>query len=419
MEYWKKATIVMGLGSWSDGMDNVIIGHIIPILAAIWRLTPIEVGLIMGITAFGSLIAAFIVGPIADLIGRKWSWVIGNLLTGVFYALRMISTDWWFFALMGVGAGLFTSMSMVSFGALLPEELPPEKRQTIFSYASALGTVGALNSSLLVLLAGIFPAFTWQNILLYIAVWNFIVAILGAIVLKESRLWLERRKLIREGKIERESRLPLSRFLTKELRTRFLLVIIVSTCSGLAFGTLGFRAFFESNIMRWSLVTIGAVGIVMTIGGTISKLVFGRLSDRIGRLNTFIVINVMAIIGALVFWHTPFILGVGEYLPIIAFYTFFFIVWVWGFNGEGDVEMVWTSELFPTAIRGSAQSLRGIFSTLLRFFSESISGFLALFLWLGTAYSMFTIIGSAIIIITILAAKKLGLETKGMVLKPD
>jgi MFS family permease len=359
----------------------------------------------MGVGTLGGLIAAFISGHTADLIGRKWTWVIGNLMTGVFYLLRMLSPDWWVFALLGIGTGIFTSMSMVSFGALIPEEVPPEKRNTIFSYATALGVVGALNSSLLVLLAGVFPILTWQHLLLYVVIWNFFVAILGAVVLKESRLWLERRKLIKEGKIERESRLPISRFLTKELRTRFLLVIIVSTCSALSFGTLGFRAFYESSIMRWSLVTIGAVGIIMTIGGTISKIVFGRMSDRIGRLNTFLVINVMAIIGALLFWHTPFILGTGEYLPIIAFYTFFFIVWVWGLNGESDLEMVWTSELFPTAIRGSALSIRGIFSYILRFFAASISGWLALFVGLGTAYSMFTIIGSAIIIIAILAAK--------------
>ncbi|MEM3602761.1 MAG: hypothetical protein QXN87_08840, partial [Candidatus Bathyarchaeia archaeon] len=90
-----------------------------------------------------------------------------------------------------------------------------------------------------------------------------------------------------------------------------------------------------------------------------------------------------------------------------------FWLYVWGLNGICDTSRTWYAELIPTGIRGSMESFMQILASIIAFSGTILIGVLANFIGLGEALSIIPLIAGIIIIIVMLTAKRLGLETKG------
>ncbi|MEM3798045.1 MAG: MFS transporter [Candidatus Bathyarchaeia archaeon] len=284
----------------------------------------------------------------------------------------------------------------------------------IVGRASAMSVIGTLNISIMLILAGIY-GFTWHVFFAYVCIFDLVVAILGVLLLRESSLWQERQKLIAEGKVKREERVPLKKFLSPEVRAKFVLALLLSISGwfGLMFIVLPFLATFQSTVLAFSTALIGIVEVTCTINGVIARAVLGMVSDRVGRLNTLILCAVLCIIGGSLSWRTPSILGVGEKLPIIVFFAVTFWIYLWGLNGICDTSRTWYAELIPTSIRGSMESFMQILASLIAFFGTIIVGVIAGYVGLGEALAIMLLIAGIIIIIVSVIAKKLNLETKG------
>lgn len=411
---YKRVAVIGGLGSWSDAMDEMVVAITMPLIIAYWRLTIAEVAFLISGIYLGMFISSFVSGPLIDYIGRKKGFVIGNFFASLAYVMYLLAPNiqWWYVA--RVLSGLFSCLSTVAFYTWLPEETPPEKRQTVIGRASAMSVIGTLNISIMLILAGIY-GWTWHVFFAYVAAFDAMIFILGAVLLRESSMWLERQKLLKEGKIAREGRVPLRKFLSKEYRARFLLALLLSIAGwfGLLFTVLSFLATFQSQVLAFSLSLIGLVEITCNINGTIARAVFGAVSDRIGRLNTLIICAILGIVGTQLSWRTPLLVGVGEKLPVILFFVISFWMYIWGLNGICDTSRTWYAELIPTSIRGSMESFTQIIASLIAFFGTIIIGILAGYIGLSEALTLTPLIGGIIIIIVAAVGKKLGLETKG------
>jgi MFS family permease len=411
---YKRLAVIGGLGSWSDAMDEMVVAMTMPLLIAFWRISMAEVAFLMSGLYLGMFVSAFVSGPLIDYIGRKKGFVLGNFFAAIAYLIYLVAPNFQWFYVARFLSGFFACLSTVAFYTWLPEEVPPEKRQTIVGRASAMAVIGTLNISIMLILAGIY-GFTWHVFFAYVCAFDLLVTILGALLLRESALWQERQKLIAEGKIPKGERVPLRKFLSPEIRTRFLLALLLSIAGwfGLMFVVLPFLATFESVILGFGLAVIGIVEMTNTINGTIARAVLGMVSDRIGRLNNLILCAVLCIIGTQLCWRTPLILGVGEALPVIVFFAATFWLYAWGLNGICDTSRTWYAELIPTGIRGSMESFMQILASIIAFSGTMIVGLLASFIGLGEALSILPLIAGIIIIIVAVIAKKLGLETKG------
>jgi MFS family permease len=411
---YKRLAVIGGLGSWSDAMDEMVVAITMPLLIAFWGISMAEVGFLISGIYLGMFVSAFISGPLIDYLGRKKGFVLGNFLAAIAYLVYLVAPNFQWFYVARFLSGFFACLSTVSFYTWLPEEVPPERRQTIVGRVSAMSVIGTLNISIMLILAGIY-GFTWHVFFAYVCIFDLLVAILGALLLRESSLWQKRQKLIAEGKIAKEEKVPLRKFLSPEIRTKFLLALLLSITGwfGLMFIVLPFLATFQSVILGFGLTTIGIVEMTCTINGVIARAVLGAVSDRIGRLNTLILCAVLCIIGGLLSWRTPSILGVGEAVPIIVFFAVTFWLYVWGLNGICDTSRTWYAELIPTGIRGSMESFTQILASIIAFSGTIIIGVLANFIGLGEALSIIPLIAGIIIIIVMVIAKKLGLETKG------
>jgi MFS family permease len=411
VEYWKKAAVVGGLGAWSDAMDSLLMAHTIGMISATWRLGPEIVGILVGVWGIGSVISAIISGPIIDAFGRKKTWVLANAITGIIYIYLAMAPNEWYFMAGRLLTGIFALMSTLA-ALYIYEEAPKDRRGFAAGVSGALGLLGALNSSGMLIVASV-TGIGWRGIYWYGVAWNFFVAILGLVALKESSLWLERKKLMAEGKISKQ-RVPFRQLFAPETRRRFVLSALVYVCIATLLGLpINFRSYLELTVLQFPYELTGALGIVMTLVGTVGAFVWPRLSDKIGRVKTLIAISIVGLIGAQLCFRTNILVGVGATLPVIAFYLLFWCVWVFGWNGGTNTERAWSSELFPTSIRGTATSLRTIIGGLFAAFSQMITGFLAAYLGgLMTVYWLLTAIGGigAILLLWLGRAP----ETKGI-----
>jgi MFS transporter, AAHS family, 4-hydroxybenzoate transporter len=73
-----------------DGFDTAAIGFIAPALRAEWGVTAAQLAPLFGAGLFGLMVGAFIFGPLADKIGRKYALV----LTVLFFGGASLASAW-------------------------------------------------------------------------------------------------------------------------------------------------------------------------------------------------------------------------------------------------------------------------------------------------------------------------------------
>ena len=415
-KYYLRVPILLGIGGWTDALDDQIIQVFLPVLALYWGLSPVEAGLLVSFGFLGRVISGIFSGIIVDLIGRRKSFIIGNLVTAFVMIMYILSPSFSVFLVARTLQGILSSWTSINNGAWIAEEAPPAKRQTWQSISGAISAVGIINTSVLLTISGLVPWFTWKHAFLYIAVVDLIAAVCG-LFLHESRMWLRRRELLKSGKL-REARVPLKKFLEPQIRKRFLLAAVLAAVGwfGLMFAPVPFMNYFGREVVKLSISFLGILGIITAVLDIFVRGIVGPISDRIGRLNVLIIFSIILIVGSNIFHRTPILCGTGETLTVMAFYTIFCIVYTSGFVAIGQTEGMWHSEIVPTGIRGSMQGFMSLIANIVGFFGSAIIGFISMYIGLMNALPMVSTIAAVIIILVALIAKNLGLETKGKIL---
>ena len=407
MEYYKRAALIAGLGGWSDTMDLFIWIYCMPVLGKEFGWGAATLGLITGLRRLGTFIHAGISGPLVDYFGRKWTYSIGNLLTGLLYVAYIFARNAWEFIIIGIFQ-LWTVWLTGLAGIFVFEEAPAEKRNWIYGLSRIFSIIGSLNVTLGISITGILGV-GWRPLFLYNAVYNIFVAAISAIFLRESSVWLERKKLIEEGKIEQKKRIPISVLWSPKVRKMFLLACWVNFFLALSRVPDWFQTTYIMYALKIDAVTMGNLMTIATLVGALGYLIFGRLSDRRGRLFSM---GITAVIGTIctIFWlTTDKFVGTGTSLSVLLYFMPFFIIWKIVFTGFLVVEPTWMSEIFPTSIRATAQSFSYVFYGIEAVISIA-AGILAETIGMGLAYLLLGL-GWLLLIIPPILLKA---ETKGV-----
>lgn len=147
-----------------DGFDTAAIGFIAPALRAEWGVTAAQLAPLFGAGLFGLMVGAFIFGPLADKIGRKYSLV----LTVLFFGAASLASAWStsiteltilrFLTGMGLGGAMPNAITLTS-------EFCPEKRRSFLTTLMFCGfTLGSAFGGLAA--AHLVAAFGWESVLL-------------------------------------------------------------------------------------------------------------------------------------------------------------------------------------------------------------------------------------------------------------
>jgi len=180
--------------------------------------------------------------------------------------------------------------------------------------------------------------------------------------------------------------------------------------------TVGNASFFQTVVLGFSPALIGVLTLIATIIDVFLVAGTGGLADKIGRLNTILIVGIIALIGSQLIWRTPYFVGVGENLSVAAFFIITYCMFAWAHRPLDTPVRVWISEVIPTAARGSVQGILDFVKSILGSVLGVAIGYLAASIGLIEGYSIPPLLGGIFGLIVVATLKRKRLETKGKAL---
>lgn len=352
------STAATGKGSWRDtilaGLANYIdAGSIVAgsVALALWKeiygLSDSFIGLIAAFSAnaISAGVGAFIGGWLCDRFGRKKIYQYDML----FYAFGMMflifaSSAWMIiagFLLVGlaVGADIPASWSLIA------EQAPDKKRGAHSGVAQVLWYLGPV----VVLLAAYFlkpygiDGVRW--LFIHLAVLALALTFLRS-RMKESQRWEESQA----AKGDQSQGIAWGELFSPRYIKSMLYLICMYGFWNLWAGYNGFFTPYlieQNNLPQWAETVVPAsyfgIGIVSIL------TIFMTLSDRVNQRTMFGISALLHVIGMALLAVLPFT------LPVVIVHIL--IMGIAGGFGAQSFFQLWSAELFPTAIRSTAQGV--------------------------------------------------------------
>jgi MFS family permease len=340
-----RALIASGAGWMLDGMDVMLYALALEPIAREFNLTPAQSGAVASVTLLAAALGGSLGGLLADRFGRVRMLMVSVLIYSVFTAMTATAhnlyTLMFWRILVGIGMGGEWSCGAV----LVAETWPAKHRGKAIGLMQSGFALGYILAALLA--AAVIPTWGWRPL--------FVIGIAPALL----TLWI--RKKLPEPKIWSDQASP-ERGLTGALpilaRPPYLKRAIVATacCTVLLCAYWGLFTWMPSYLSRpiekggaGLGVTKSTLWIVTTqLGAFFGYASFGFIADRFGRKPTFL----------------AFVLGAALVVPIYGWSTrsettLLIVGPFMGFFGHGffSVFGAMLAELFPSAIRGTAQGM--------------------------------------------------------------
>jgi benzoate transport len=347
--YAGRALLAAVLGYAMDGFDLLILGFMLPVIAADLHLSSAEAGSLVTWTLIGAVAGGFLFGILSDYFGRvrmlTWTILIFAVFTGL-CALAQGYTDLLVYrTIAGLGLGGEFGIGM----ALVAEAWPASQRARVSSYVGLGWQLGVLAAALLTPL--LLPVIGWRGMFalgLAPAVVSFVVRRR----VEEPALFVERAEHARHARHAGQDaarKLPLTRLVADGRTTRASIGVAI-LCSVQNFGYYGLMIWLPSYLSKtfgYSLTKSGLWTSVTVLGMALGIWLFGVAADRFGRKPTFLFYQVGAVVMVFVYAHltTPFALLIGGAMMGV------FVNGMIG--GYGAL----ISELYPTEARATAQNV--------------------------------------------------------------
>ncbi|APA86357.1 MFS transporter [Paraburkholderia sprentiae WSM5005] len=337
--YAGRALLASVLGYAMDGFDLLILGFMLPAIAADLHLSSSQAGALVTWTLIGAVAGGVLFGVLSDYFGRvrmlTWTILIFALFTGL-CALAQGYTDLLIYrTVAGIGLGGEFGIGMT----LVAEAWPASQRARVSSYVGLGWQLGVLAAALLTPL--LLPVIGWRGM--------FALGLLPAVVSFLVRRRVEEPALFNERVGRRMRKLPLKLLFVDARTTRASLGVMI-LCSVQNFGYYGLMIWLPSYLSKtfgYSLTQSGLWTAATILGMSAGIWLFGIAADRFGRKPTFLFYQAGAVVMVLVYAQltTPMALLIGG----AAMGVFV--------NGMIGGYGALISELYPTDARATAQNV--------------------------------------------------------------
>jgi SHS family lactate transporter-like MFS transporter len=322
--------VLAGFLGWTlDAFDFFVVVFLFDTLAAQFHVPKKEIIFTTTATLALRPVGALIFGALADRFGRRIPLMANVLYFSIIELLCGFSTNFTQFlilrALFGIGMG-----GEWGVGASLAMEQAPRKWRGVLSGILQSGySIGYL---LAAVAARNIPPAHWR--------WMFW---LGAV---PALLALYIRTKVPESEAWREHRVGSTREMLGAIRgyaaSFGYLVVLMTFMMFLSHGTQDLYPDFLKEIHRYTQATVANVTIIFNVGAVVGAIIFGQLSQRIGRRYSMLCALALSllVIPLWAFGGTLMILVAGSFLMQV------------GVQGAWGIIPVHLNELAPDAVRG-------------------------------------------------------------------
>ena len=278
-------------------------------------------------------VGAFLFGMMADRFGRRPTLMVDIIAYSLFELASAFAPTLKIFLITRALFGIAMGGEWGVGAALTFETLPAEGR----GFFSGLLQEGYVVGYLLAALAyrTLFPAFGWRGMFVVGALPAFLVIYIRTKV-DESPAWLH-------GRVSRKSEWRLGKDIWSHAGVFAFLVVLMFAFNSFSHGTQDLYPTFLERNLRFSPQTTGLIVMIYNVGALLGGIVFGSLSERMGRRRTIVIAALLAIpvIPLWAYSHTAPLLALGGFLMQ------FMVQGAWG------VIPAHLNELSPGAVRGT------------------------------------------------------------------
>lgn len=344
----RKALVAASLGWALDAFDVMLFSLTLSAVIAELGLTKVQAGALGSITLLGGAVGGLIFGHVADRYGRTRAMMASVLLYSVFTALCGFSQTFWQFAFFRALLGLGMGGEWASGAALVSETWAAKHRGRALGFMQSSWAIGFATAAMVV--GFVLPRYGWRAVFFVGILPAFFVLWLRSSV-EEPEAWRAIQRARLAGGAVAKATGSIFDIFRGNMLGLTAVVTFMNACA--LFGWWGLNGWVPAYL---SLpVTQGGIGlstqtmswlvVFMQVGMWFGYVTFGYVTDVISRKKVYVTYLLMASIllplyGSMTNATVLLILG-----PFVAFFGTGF------FSGFGGV----TAEIYPTAIRASAQ----------------------------------------------------------------
>jgi MFS family permease len=339
----RRALVAAAAGWMLDAMDVLLYAFVLDHVRAEFGISDRTSGLLLALPLASSAVGGVAFGWLADRIGRTRALTASILVYSVATAACGLVQDIWQLALARLVVGLGMGGEWATGASLVAETWPAEHRGKALGLMQSAWAIGYAAAA--VVNALVLPSFGWRAVFLAGVVPALLIFWIRRSV-AESPIWLERRATVAPTTALRAVLLGPGARLTWT---------IAAMNAATMFGWWGLFSWVPAYLGRpvedggagLSLVRSSLWIVLMQTGMWCGYVSFGFIADRFGRRLTYVTYLIAAGLLVPIYATTrdpTWLLLLG---PAVAFFGTGY------FSGFGAV----TAEVFPTAVRATAQGL--------------------------------------------------------------
>jgi SHS family lactate transporter-like MFS transporter len=332
-----KAVVAAYLGWTLDAFDFFLLTFLIKDIAKAFGVSIPDVAYALFLTLAMRFIGAFLFGRLGDAIGRKPALMIDILSYSIIGAAAAFSPNLGVFlvlrALFGVAMGGEWGLG----SSLVMESIPPQARGPVSGLLQAGYPSGFLLASV------VFGLFYGRHIGGYVIDWRvmFLFSVLPAFVVLFIRSGVEESPAFVHAKTMQKP--GLWRTISDNWGLVIYAIVMMMLFNFFSHGTQDLYPTFLFKQHGFTPATVSWINIVANIGAIVGGVVFGVVSEKIGRVNAITIAAFIAL-PALPLWafsSTPLLLALGAFIMQIS------VQGAWG------VVPAHLNELSPGAVRAT------------------------------------------------------------------
>ena len=331
--YQRRLFVFLSVATFFEGYDFIALTQILPNLRHDMSLDEAAGGALVMTINFGTVLAYLLVRK-ADRWGRKRVLTLTIAGYTLFTFASGFAPNVWVFALCQLAARVFLIGEWATSNVIAAEEFPAARRGTVIGVLQAFSSLGAVTCAGVV--PKLLPLYGWRTV--------YFVGIVPLLVLAFARRNLKETRRFEERLGGREERGLFHILGTPHRKRVFQLGAIWFFAYIAAQNAVTFWKEFAMNERGFTDGQVGAAVAIAAVASMPFVFLAGKLIDVIGRRRGAAVIFSVASLGTLACYTLH-----GRVLLTLAL-----VLGIFGASAIMPVLNAYTTELFPTDLRGDA-----------------------------------------------------------------